>query len=169
MAGKSRTWALALALALLAGCGSDSRDDAGSGSSGTAATATGTGGPVPTVRARTKEGLVEIRVEVAEPAEERRTGLMNRASLAPDAGMLFVFPEETRGSFWMKNTLVPLSIAFLDGRGRVLRILDMEPCRRDPCPLYDPDVSYVAALEVNRGAFRRWGVGEGDYLELPET
>ena len=66
----------------------------------------------------------------------------------------------------MKDTLIPLSIAFWDGRGRIVRILDMTPCRADPCPTYDPRVAYRGALEVNRGAFKRWGVQRGDRVRL---
>jgi hypothetical protein len=66
----------------------------------------------------------------------------------------------------MKDTLIPLSAAFLDRDGRVLRILDMEPCEADPCPVYDPGVSYVAAVEANRGAFERLGVAVGDVAQL---
>jgi uncharacterized membrane protein (UPF0127 family) len=66
----------------------------------------------------------------------------------------------------MKNTLIPLSIAFLDADGRILRILDMEPCEADPCPLYPPGVAYTSALEVNQGAFERWGVEVGDLVTL---
>jgi hypothetical protein len=61
----------------------------------------------------------------------------------------------------MKNTLIPLSIAFFDRQGVILRILDMEPCRADPCPVYYPGVVYQGALEVNQGWFRRRGLKEG--------
>jgi uncharacterized protein len=120
----------------------------------------------PRVVIATAEGERTVEVEIADTEGERARGLMGRESLDADAGMVFVFPAETSGAFWMKNTLIPLSIAFYDENGRILRILDMEPCRRDPCPLYDPGVSYRGALEVNRGAFRDWGVGEGDTLTL---
>ena len=76
--------------------------------------------------------------------------------------MLFVYPALTDGAYWMKNTLIPLSIAFYDEDGQILRILEMEPCRADPWPLYDPGLSYAGALVVNQGAFARWGVREGD-------
>jgi uncharacterized protein len=114
----------------------------------------------------TAHGDVVVRVKVADDRSERARGLMTRQTLAADAGMAFVFEEDSRAAFWMKDTLLPLSIAFYDERGRILRILDMEPCRRDPCPLYDPRVVYRGALEVNRGAFARWGVREGDVLHL---
>jgi uncharacterized protein len=120
----------------------------------------------PRVVIETQAREQEIPVEVADSDAERQRGLMERTSLARDSGMVFVFPGETAGGFWMKNTLIPLSIAFYDSDGRILRILDMEPCRRDPCPIYDPGVAYVGALEVNQGAFRRWNVSEGDRLRV---
>ncbi|HEX5470009.1 MAG TPA: DUF192 domain-containing protein [Gaiellaceae bacterium] len=107
-----------------------------------------------------------MRVEVADTEAERERGLMGRSSLAADSGMLFVFGEEHRGAFWMKDTLIPLSIAFYGEDGRILRILDMVPCKEEPCPLYDPEVAYEGALEVNAGAFERWGVSEGDGLRI---
>lgn len=111
---------------------------------------------------------VAVQVEVADTDEERQVGLMNRESLPEDAGMLFLFPGETSGGFWMKNTLIPLSIAFVGGDGTILRILDMEPCRADPCTVYDPGVAYETALEVNQGAFARWQVEEGDGLRVED-
>jgi uncharacterized protein len=114
----------------------------------------------------TADGEVSVAVEIADSEAEREVGLMRRESLDQDAGMVFLFGAERRGAFWMKDTLIPLSIAFVAGDGRILRILDMAPCRADPCKLYDPGVPYRSALEVNKGAFARWGVGEGDRLTL---
>jgi hypothetical protein len=114
----------------------------------------------------TGERRVRVAVEVADEPDEWRTGLMHRRSLAANAGMIFVFPQPIRGGFWMKNTLIPLSIAFFDRRGRILRIMVMTPCRADPCPTYDPKVAYKGALEVNRGSFGRWGVRRGDTIRL---
>jgi uncharacterized membrane protein (UPF0127 family) len=124
----------------------------------------GSDGPVATIA--TGSDTVAVAIEIADTAEERRVGLMGRESLPADAGMLFVYDAEHSGGYWMKDTLVPLSIAFIDGRGTVLAILDMEPCRADPCPIYDPGVAYERALEVNRGAFRRWGVEVGDVVTV---
>jgi uncharacterized membrane protein (UPF0127 family) len=123
----------------------------------------------PTVVIETDDGEKEIAVEIADTDDERAVGLMGRTSLPADAGMLFVYPGPTEGAYWMKDTLIPLSIAFYDVDGTILRILDMEPCRREPCPVYDPGVRYAGALEVNQGAFERWGVREGDRLELRES
>jgi uncharacterized protein len=123
----------------------------------------------PVVFIQTERGEeVEVAVEIADTQEEREVGLMHRESLPDDAGMIFLFEEEIAGGFWMKNTLIPLSIAFADGDGTILRILDMEPCEADPCEIYDPGVSYASALEVNQGAFESWGVEEGDLLTLEQ-
>ncbi len=120
----------------------------------------------PRVVIDTDAGEVTVDVEVADTSAEREAGLMNRESLAQNAGMLFEFDDDHRGGFWMKDTLIPLSIAFADSEGKILRILDMEPCTADPCRVYDSGVAYRRALEVNRGAFERWGVSEGDRLTL---
>jgi uncharacterized membrane protein (UPF0127 family) len=120
----------------------------------------------PVVVIQTPSGEVVVPVEVADSPEERQVGLMNRESLAEDAGMIFLFDEATASGFWMKDTLIPLSIAFADEDGTILRILDMEPCEADPCEVYDPGVPYWSALEVNQGSFSRWGVEEGDSLTL---
>jgi uncharacterized protein len=123
----------------------------------------------PIVLIQTERGEeVEVAVEIADTQGEREVGLMHRESLPDDAGMIFLFGEEITGGFWMKNTLIPLSIAFADGDGEILRILDMEPCEADPCEIYDPGVPYESALEVNQGAFENWGVEEGDLLTLEQ-
>lgn len=140
-----RILALLIALPLLAGCGGDE-------------------GPQAVIE--TGKGEVRVEVEIADSPAERQLGLMGRESLAQDAGMIFLFQGEHRGGFWMKDTPVPLSIAFVGADGRIVRILDMEPCRADPCTVYDPGVAYASALEVNKGAFARWGVEEGDGLTL---
>jgi uncharacterized membrane protein (UPF0127 family) len=90
---------------------------------------------------------VPFRPEVAKTSGQRAHGLMNRTR-APRDGMLFVFPETTTGGFWMKNTLVPLTIVFFDSSGRRVRKLSMTPCSKDPCPIYDPSRRYRFALEL---------------------
>jgi uncharacterized protein len=116
----------------------------------------------------TDKGAVPISVEIADTTSERAEGLMGRGSLADDAGMVFLFPEPERGSFWMKDTLIPLSIAFWDERGRIVAMLDMDPCASDPCPTYDPGVEYAGAVEVNQGFFDRHGVEVGDRIFLAD-
>ena len=121
-------------------------------------------GPVLVIETAT--GEFEVPVEVADTQEEREVGLMNRESLPAGAGMIFLFDEDNVGGFWMKDTLIPLSIAFADADGTILSILDMDPCEADPCEIYDPGVPYRSALEVNQGAFDDWGVRVGDTLSL---
>ena len=122
--------------------------------------------PHGTATITTKQARVSVRVEIAATDATRERGLMFRRRLAARAGMAFVWRREVSGGFWMKDTLIPLSIAFYDGRGRILKILDMAPCTADPCPIYDPNVRYRGALEVNRGAFRRWHVRVGDRIAV---
>jgi uncharacterized protein len=96
---------------------------------------------------------VPFRPEVAKTSAQRALGLMNRRR-APKDGMLFVFPETTTGGFWMKNTLVPLTIVFFDSAGKRVRRLSMTPCRKDPCPIYDPGRPYRFALELRASETR---------------
>ena len=114
----------------------------------------------------TDGGAVMVEIEVADSPELQERGLMNRETLDDDAGMLFLFFEDTEGSFWMKDTLIPLSIAFFDRDGSIVKILDMEPCDADPCPFYAPGIAYRGALEVNQGAFDGWGVEVGDRIRV---
>ena len=109
---------------------------------------------------------VVLKVELARTQAERQQGLMGRRSLGAKAGMVFLYSEPHRGGYWMKDTLIPLDIAFADARGKILRIFTMQPCRRDPCRIYDPKVAYRSALEVNAGSFRRWRVRVGDRVAV---
>jgi uncharacterized membrane protein (UPF0127 family) len=109
---------------------------------------------------------VVLDVEIAETRRARATGLMGRESLPGDAGMVFLERTPVRQSFWMKDTLIPLSVAFWDKRGEIIAILDMEPCRADPCPTYDPGVAWLGAVEVNQGFFSQRGVEVGDEVTL---
>lgn len=115
---------------------------------------------------RTGDRLIRLDLEIADSPAERAFGLMHRRSLDDRAGMMFLFEASSTGGFYMKDTLIPLSIAFMDGRGAILRILDMDPCIEEPCKVYYPNVAYKRALEVKQGAFEGWGVTEGDVVEL---
>jgi uncharacterized membrane protein (UPF0127 family) len=110
-------------------------------------------------------GSHTFEVEIADDPDERATGLMNRDELAPGRGMLFVFPEAAPRSFWMKNTRIPLSIAYINSRGEILEIRDMEPLSLDPVPSRYP-AKY--ALEVNRGRFGQLGITAGTVVELAD-
>ncbi len=115
----------------------------------------------------TKAGeTVKLAVEIARTDEQRQLGLMNRRSLGTKAGMIFRYESPSEGGFWMKNTLIPLDIAFYNVRGRIVRILRMEPCKRDPCKIYSPGAAYRGALEVNAGSFARWNVKRGDLITV---
>lgn len=109
---------------------------------------------------------VQVRVEVADDAEEQAKGLMGRTALGEERGMLFVFPDEQVRSFWMRDTLIPLSIAYIDSEGRIIDIQDMEPRDDDP-PHYVSAEPARYALEVNQGFFDERGVEVGDRVELP--
>lgn len=110
---------------------------------------------------------VALPVYVADDDAKRRQGLMGVTDLPDDAGMVFVYTEDSRGGFWMKNTLIPLSIAFFDADGEIVRVLDMEPCEADPCPTYDPGAAYRGALEVNEGTFDRLGLDDDWRIAVP--
>lgn len=122
--------------------------------------------PRGTAVVHTPARTVTVRVEIARTQAQLERGLMGRKTLARNAGMAFLFGTETRTRFWMKNTSIPLSIAFWNRQRRILRILDMAPCAADPCRRYDPGVAFTGALEVNRGMFRRWGVRPGAHVTI---
>jgi uncharacterized protein len=135
----------------------------------TALAATGAERGTARITAPTGKQRVVLTVKLADTDAARQRGLMFRRSLGAKSGMVFLYPRDIVGGFWMRNTLIPLDIAFADARGRILRILTMQPCRRDPCRIYDPRVSYRTALEVNAGSFRRWGVRTGDRLRVTRS
>jgi uncharacterized membrane protein (UPF0127 family) len=120
-----------------------------------------------TVTIRTASGKeVRVRAEIADDTFERARGLMYRTALAENRGMLFVFPDQQRHSFYMKNTPIPLSIAFMDSEGRIVDIQDMRPLDDDP-PHYVSARPAQYALEVNQGFFDERGIKVGDRAELP--
>jgi len=110
-------------------------------------------------------GNRSVRAEIAATPDARRRGLMFRERLAEDHGMLFLFPHERILRFWMKNTPLPLSIAFADARGRIVRIADLEPHSEASV---SSGVPALYALEMSRGWFARNAVLEGDrILRIP--
>ena len=108
-----------------------------------------------------KAGMHLVRAEVAADYASRGRGLMHRKSLAPNAGMLFIFDEAALHCMWMKNTYIPLSVAFIDEKGEIVNIADMQPhseqshCAARPA-LY--------ALEMSRGWFAERGIKAGARL-----
>jgi uncharacterized membrane protein (UPF0127 family) len=111
----------------------------------------------------TQGTLIPLIVEIARTDEERSQGLMNRKSLADGKGMLFVFEKDQILSFWMKNTLIPLSIAFISAEGNILEIHDMEPGNINPL---HSSRSARYALETPQSWFSRAGVAVGDILQV---
>jgi uncharacterized membrane protein (UPF0127 family) len=107
--------------------------------------------------------VVRVRVEIADTPERQEIGLMCRTILDPDAGMLFMYPDITWTQFWMKNTFIPLSIAFIDPRWHIVRIMEMavapDPVE-GPFIIYDPAKPYRYALEVNRAFFTKHELDE---------
>jgi uncharacterized membrane protein (UPF0127 family) len=106
-----------------------------------------------------KVGSHRLKVEVAQTDAEREQGLMFRKQLGRDDGMLFVFDEPAYHAMWMKNTLIPLSVAFIDAQGTILNILDMEPQTLDSHMAAGP-ATY--AIETNKGWFDGKQVKAGD-------
>lgn len=109
-------------------------------------------------------GPVKLNVEVADSEEERTRGLMYRKGLADGKGMLFVFDRDERPAFWMKNTTIPLSIAYITSDGTITDILDLVPLSEEP-RASSRSVRY--ALEVPSGWFSRVGLKPGDRFEMP--
>jgi uncharacterized membrane protein (UPF0127 family) len=113
---------------------------------------------------------VEVCVWLADDGEERSVGLMDVGDpdLGGKAGMVFVYAEDVQGSFWMRDTLLPLSIAFVDADGEVVSSTDMEPCPAGvtDCPTYPPAGPYRMALEVPQGELPDLGVVDGSRLVL---
>ena len=100
-----------------------------------------------------------LKVEVVRTDEQRSRGLMFREKLGRDDGMLFVFDEPAYHSMWMKNTLIPLSVAFVDAQGVILNILDMEPQTLDSHMSAGPS---IYAIETNKGWFAGKKIKAGD-------
>ena len=106
-------------------------------------------------------GMYRIEAEVADTRDRRRIGLMGRTEMAPHEGMLFVFDEPGHHCMWMRNTLLPLSVAFLDEEGTILNIARMAP-QSDQHHCAVGDARY--ALEMNHGWFGERGIGAGQRI-----
>jgi uncharacterized membrane protein (UPF0127 family) len=123
--------------------------------------------PTPNAIVTTKAGNIAlIKLEIADTEAERNTGLMNRTSLDLDSGMIFVWPSPVLESFWMENTYIPLSVAFLGPDGKVQQIMDMDPLTT---ALHTPSASYQYAIEANLGYFKAAGIEPGDTFDLHLT
>ena len=109
-------------------------------------------------------GIHNIQAQIAQTPEQRAIGLMNRPSMPTSEGMLFVFEQAATQCFWMKNTLLPLSVAFVDDTGRIVNIDDMKPQTLESHCSTKP-VRFV--LEMNKGWFDKRGLKAGSSLQGP--
>ena len=107
------------------------------------------------------------RVEIARTPEEQAQGLMFREALPEKTGMLFPFPEPGVHKFWMKNTMIPLDMIWMDESGRVLYVsADTPPCKADPCATYGPDSAAKQVLEIAGGKAKDEKVTSGSTLKI---
>src|SRR5215216_7853289 len=146
-------WVLASAAGLAGGSDDPTMDDAPE--AGAAPTTAAAGGrQTAEYRLEPLDGpAVTVRLEIAADPAARARGLMGRREVPEGTGMVFLYPEDVAEAFWMKNTLVPLSIAFVAADGRVVSVAEMTPCEADPCPSYAPAGPYRYAVELAAGAF----------------
>lgn len=105
-------------------------------------------------------------VEIADDASERSRGLMDRTCLGNDWGMLFVYDKDVQNTFGMRNTLIPLSIAWIKADGTILEIEDMQPETTDSHASPEP---YRYAIEANQGWFTEHGIAAGDVATIPDN
>ncbi len=158
---RDRLAAAALAAALASACG------AAPGSAPTPAatpSAAAAAGP----RAEMPSGSV-YSLELALTPEDQAQGLMFRESLPERTGMLFVFPEDAPHHFWMKNTMIPLDMIWMDASGKVLFICaDTPPCKADPCATYGPDASARQVLEIAGGLAAKEKIMVGATLKFSD-
>lgn len=115
----------------------------------------------PMPRMELTAGFYRIDAEVAANQKNRMQGLMHRRSMQPNEGMIFVFTQEDRHCMWMRNTFLPLSVAFLDSEGRILNIEDMEPQTEDN---HCASAPARFALEMNKGWFAGKGIKPGQRI-----
>ncbi|HLN58996.1 MAG TPA: DUF192 domain-containing protein [Thermoanaerobaculia bacterium] len=109
-------------------------------------------------------------LELARTPEEQAQGLMFRESLPEKTGMLFLFGDRSVHRFWMKNTMIPLDMVWMDADGRVLFVsADTPPCKADPCPSYGPESPAAMVLEIAGGKAAREKIVVGSVLRFEEV
>lgn len=106
--------------------------------------------------------ITKVKVEIADDNEEREKGLMFREKLNENEGMLFVFEDESYRAFWMKNTLIPLDMIFINGNFEIVDIKNANPCREGQCVLYKPSKPAKYVLEAGAGFAGKNSISIGD-------
>jgi uncharacterized protein len=109
---------------------------------------------------------ISIEVEIASTEQQRQTGLMFRETLGKNKGMLFIFPDDSVRTFWMKNTLIPLDMIFIDSSFTVVKISHAVPCTADSCVIYSSGMPARYVLEVNANMTDDKGIGVGSRVEI---
>lgn len=110
--------------------------------------------------------VCDLCVWLADTSDRRSRGLMFVSDLAPADAMAFLYPEPHRGTFWMKDTVLPLSIAFVAPDGTYIDAFDMEPCLVEACPSYRTPDDFLIAIEVPQGGLDELGLTPGSSFEL---
>ena len=105
-------------------------------------------------------------VELPITQEDFQTGLMQREYLPENQGMLFIFQEEQKHAFWMKNTLIPLDMMWLNEELEVVHIETATPCKEDPCTIYFPDTEALYTLEINANQTQKQNIKIGDKAKM---
>jgi len=138
----------------------------------TCAQRTPTPSPATTTAAASAQRIVlpdhfAVSVEVAADEELRSQGLMYRDHLADDRGMIFLFTQAGEYPFWMKNTLIPLDMIWMDSQHRIVHIAhDVQPCKADPCPNYPPNAQASSVLELAAGVAAKHHLANGNVLRF---
>ena len=115
----------------------------------------------------TTNSEIKVNVEIADTPQKQSKGLMFRENLKWDHGMLFIFDNESVFSFWMKDTLIPLDIIFIDKAFKIINIVDNAlPCYIEPCPDYSSEKPAKYVLEVNAGFVEKNDIEEGDFISI---
>ena len=105
-------------------------------------------------------------VELVKTQGEKEKGLMFRESLDKDNGMLFVYNVPEKSSFWMKNTLIPLDIIWINKDSKIVYIVTAYPCKKDPCNIYSPDEEALYVLEINAGLTNEYNIKDGNVVVI---
>jgi len=129
-----------------------------------AAAATTAGAAAPRIILPDKSAVI---VEIASDDPTREQGLMYRDHMADDRGMIFLFPQSGDYPFWMKNTLIPLDMIWMDADHRIVHIAhNVPPCKADPCPNYPPNAKASSVLELAAGVAAKHHLRDGDVLRF---